>query len=228
MIIKKWYINIDSKNHGPFSEDELRNKFTIGELALTTPIWCEGMTEWVQYKDSDITMAKNNRTVPPPLQLKTPQHKQSTIGEPKLLLKINTDFYGFIGAIGRWEYCKKNIFIGYSIAIAGLITAAAGSKMEYEGRLIWWLLGMPLILIGIAAIIYAIVSSIGLIHRRVKDIMGTTQNSVVFTIITCILFFFPFTNPLVGLVLCLMPGTAYNRVGGRAREAVEYENEKAS
>ena len=42
----EWFYAIDGEQHGPFPEDELRQRFLDGELSDETWVWAEGMAGW--------------------------------------------------------------------------------------------------------------------------------------------------------------------------------------
>ncbi len=43
---KEWYLAIDGKAHGPYTEASVRQKMLNKEVTKDTLVWCVGMTTW--------------------------------------------------------------------------------------------------------------------------------------------------------------------------------------
>ena len=52
---KIWYLAIDDKPQGPYTEEEISQKALRNEINPASMIWKEGMEEWVKIKDSMIS-----------------------------------------------------------------------------------------------------------------------------------------------------------------------------
>jgi hypothetical protein len=50
MSERKWYLLIDEKVTGPFSNEEIKNQFSANVNAL---VWCKGQAEWISSKRFD-------------------------------------------------------------------------------------------------------------------------------------------------------------------------------
>ncbi len=52
----EWYYILEGEEQGPISEDDLKHIFDSGALPLTTPVWREGMDDWVAAETSPLYM----------------------------------------------------------------------------------------------------------------------------------------------------------------------------
>ncbi len=52
--VSEWYYILEGQEQGPLSEEDLKHVFECGALPLTTPVWRDGMEEWVQAKDCGV------------------------------------------------------------------------------------------------------------------------------------------------------------------------------
>ena len=57
-----WYYVLDGASHGPVAEADLRSLRAKNVVALDTPVWTEGMTEWLPFSSS--TLAGSAAPVP--------------------------------------------------------------------------------------------------------------------------------------------------------------------
>ncbi len=46
----QWFYRLNGANQGPVSEADLIHIFDCGVLSYSTPVWCEGMEEWIEYQ----------------------------------------------------------------------------------------------------------------------------------------------------------------------------------
>jgi len=53
--MKKWFIKLDGKQHGPFVIENLAKLKTQGKLDKTTPIWCKIGTKFEWINAGDVT-----------------------------------------------------------------------------------------------------------------------------------------------------------------------------
>jgi len=59
-----WYYVLNGASHGPVAETEIRNLRAQNVVALDTPVWTDGMTEWVPFERSTLSGAGSG-AVPP-------------------------------------------------------------------------------------------------------------------------------------------------------------------
>lgn len=52
-----WYYVLDGASHGPVAEADLRNLRAQNVVALDTPVWTEGMAEWLPFSSSTLAGA---------------------------------------------------------------------------------------------------------------------------------------------------------------------------
>lgn len=61
-----YYIAIEGKQQGPFSNSQIQQKIQAGEIKRTTLIWYAGLAEWTQ-AGQDLTLSDVFKHMPPPL-----------------------------------------------------------------------------------------------------------------------------------------------------------------
>ncbi len=50
-----WYYVLNGASHGPVAESEIRNLRTQNVVALDTPVWTDGMAEWLPFSSSPLS-----------------------------------------------------------------------------------------------------------------------------------------------------------------------------
>jgi hypothetical protein len=82
----EWYYRLDEAVQGPVNEDDLKHIFDSGALPLTTPIWCEGMKDWVEAKTLELLTGTSvqdspdkHKNQPPCIALSTTEAKGARI-----------------------------------------------------------------------------------------------------------------------------------------------------
>ncbi len=48
MAIRQWFVAIDDKKDGPFSDERLRELIAAGTVTADTLVWCDGMANWTR------------------------------------------------------------------------------------------------------------------------------------------------------------------------------------
>jgi GYF domain 2 len=48
MAIRQWFVAIDDKKDGPFSDERLRELIAAGTVTADTLVWCNGMANWTR------------------------------------------------------------------------------------------------------------------------------------------------------------------------------------
>jgi uncharacterized RDD family membrane protein YckC len=54
-----WYYVLDGASHGPVAEADLRDLRAQSVIALDTPVWTEGMAEWLPFSSSTLAVASS-------------------------------------------------------------------------------------------------------------------------------------------------------------------------
>ena len=67
MAIRQWFVAIDDKKDGPFSDERLRELIAGGTVTADTLVWCNGMTNWTRAAEVPGLMAGSPRqaSLPP-------------------------------------------------------------------------------------------------------------------------------------------------------------------
>ena len=55
-----WYYAKDEQSHGPYSEEELQDLFVNHVIGIETPVWQEGMEQWVPLKETSMVINKED------------------------------------------------------------------------------------------------------------------------------------------------------------------------
>ena len=76
--MSKWYYGKDNSQHGPISENEIRNLLSTKQIDPNTIMWCEGMDNWrplSEVPEFNSTNGNVNQQYSPPQQSSSPhQH----------------------------------------------------------------------------------------------------------------------------------------------------------
>ena len=67
LCIRRWFVAIDDKKDGPFSDERLRELIAGGTVTADTLVWCNGMTNWTRAAEVPGLMAGSPRqaSLPP-------------------------------------------------------------------------------------------------------------------------------------------------------------------
>jgi len=60
-ITQSYYVAVGEERRGPFEEEEIRRQYLSGQLAPFSPVWAEGMTDWIP-----LAQVFNLSELPPP------------------------------------------------------------------------------------------------------------------------------------------------------------------
>ena len=75
-----WYYSFDGRSIGPLSVDQLRGLLRNGEIAAETPVWREGMADWIGADKVVELRGDPPQSSPPPLAGATEAPRASIIG----------------------------------------------------------------------------------------------------------------------------------------------------
>ena len=159
-VMADWFYGKDSTQHGPVSEQEIRNLISSGQIDINTIIWREGMTDWLPMKDVAEFQALSNSgtptqgsqpyTTPTVSNTAAPVHHAPVA--PTDALSIVSLVCGILALITCWLAVLLGIpavICGHlslkkikhsPTPIAGKGMAMAGLICGYIGLLIWLLL----------------------------------------------------------------------------------------
>lgn len=51
---KQWHYSLDGQQHGPYSENDLREQLQSGQLSLQGYVWCEGLSDWISVSEAGL------------------------------------------------------------------------------------------------------------------------------------------------------------------------------
>jgi hypothetical protein len=78
MTDRNWYVAmIDGKQHGPYSDDRLRELVAGGTVEAETPVWCDGMSDWTKAAEIPGLVPQSLRPPPLPLPVRASAPKQN-------------------------------------------------------------------------------------------------------------------------------------------------------
>lgn len=77
-LASQFYALVDGEQVGPCDRDDFARRFAAGQIDLTTPIWCPGMSDWVEAgRAAAFAETFPNLMQPPPLPSQAPAGKTS-------------------------------------------------------------------------------------------------------------------------------------------------------
>lgn len=132
--MKTYHITKNGTQIGPYTEDELQNKLTSGELSSGDLCWTEGMAEWESIHKA-ISLPASVPPPAPPAPAQSPAYPQSS----------------------QTNYPNSNQFINWIPALVFYCATAAISWIveliqldgDEEAAGIFALLGLPVIILGV-------------------------------------------------------------------------------
>jgi uncharacterized membrane protein YhaH (DUF805 family) len=119
-----WYLHLGSKNLGPISQQELITMIQRSEVGPATPVWREGMAEWVALSETELGAGNLN-------SLEATSEK-SMIDYYVDVIKKYAVFQGRARRSEYWFFFLCNTIISCSLILVGLVTKAYWMDLVYR------------------------------------------------------------------------------------------------
>ena len=151
--MSKWYYGKDNSQHGPISENEIRNLLSTKQIDPNTIIWCEGMDNWqplIEVPEFSPTNNNANQYYAPPQQAGSHHQHYNSRNDGMAIASLVCGILGLI-------LC--GLFTGIPAIICGHISLSriksATTPIQGKGMAITGLiLGYLSVILSIVSIIF--------------------------------------------------------------------------